>query len=573
MASEMIAPRWFRAIFYLAWSAFFFIFLLYLGVSVSWKATVKPAIEYPGMVMVFLLIWLPVFGKGRKLLTLPIRITRKFFSGWVRPLVFAATLVAVFFILKPKKYPAPQITKGKIAVIGAGSAGAHAAWVLHQNKVDFRVFEATDYVGGHALGFDFQSGGKSYPVDLGFIFGAPSSYKEFKTLLALHGVERTMSRLTYYTKVKDTEWVTESPETLTEEVERFHRLADRDYNDPSLNLVPFGWWLKKNGFSDKFRETHLTPMLVVLFVSSQGFYEQSTRFILNMYAGPGKWVDFRRGYGSWVIKGSSKEYYTKLTAPFRDKIQLFAPVTRIERKDGKVIVTWTDALSQSRSEEFAGVIVTAPADVARKIVVTEWWEDWALAQARYTPVIVDLHSDESVLPENNKRRAFNYFQRDSDVEHFELIGRSADIFGYGNIKPEPLIHLNPQRRAKDPILSRVWRHHAQDLWHIAVMDQLLTPMQGRGNIYYAGDWVKFIGHGFAMRTGMNAACHLTGIKPRGEVRGESPLNTCRKVTVVDAREPGDKEQSIRICNNEDAYRYITAIACADMLPEKERIEP
>lgn len=49
------------------------------------------------------------------------------------------------------------------------------------------------------------------------------------------------------------------------------------------------------------------------------------------------------------------------------------------------------------------------------------------------------------------------------------------------------------------------------------------------------------------------------------------FDRCQKVTVVDAREPEDKEQSVQICNNADAYRYITAIACADMLPEKERI--
>ena len=543
----------------------------YLAVSAAWKSPVKPAIEYPGIALAFFLIWLPVFRKGHWLLGFLLAPVRVFFSGWVRPPLFLAAVIALVFVLKPKTYSMAQTTKGKFAVVGAGSAGVHAAWLLHQNQADFRVFEATDYIGGHALGFEFPSGGKKYPVDLGFIFGAPGSYKEFKTLLALHGVDRTMSRITYYSKVKDTEWATESPATLTEEVERFHRLADRDYNDPSLNLVPFGWWLKKHGFSEKFRETHLAPMLVVLFVSSEGFYEQSTRFILNMYAGPGKWVDYRRGYGSWVVKGSSKEYYARLTAPFRDKIQLFAPVTRVERKNGKVHVTWIDGLSQSRSEEFDGVIMAVPADVARKIVVTEWWENWVLAQVRYTPVIVDLHSDESLLPPAEKRRAFNYTQPTSDIESFELMGRASEIFGYGTLKPEPIIHLNPQRRSADPLLSRVWRHHAQDLWHIAVMDQLLTKMQGRGNIYYAGDWVKFIGHGFAMRTGMNAACHLTGVKAKGEIRSDPRLPACRKVTLVDAREPGDREQSMRICNNEDAYRYITAMACADMLPEKDRV--
>jgi len=552
------------------WSTVSFILGLLFFVSAAWKAPVTPALEYPLIVLAFISALLPCFGFGRKLLAKPLSLISGFFSGYLRPAIFIISLLILFVAIKPKTWPKPVPVQGKIAVIGAGSAGVHAAWILHQNKTDFQLFAATDYTGGHSLGFDFPSGGKNYPVDLGFIFGAPSSYKEFKTLLALNGIERTMSRLTYYSKVGDTEWATEAPQTLTEEVERFHRLADRDYNNPAYNLVPFGWWLKKNGFSDKFRDTHLTPMLVVLFVCAEGFYEQSTRFILNMYAGPGKWVDYRRGFGSWVVKGSSREYYARLTAPFRDKIRLFSPVTRVERKNGKVVVTWTDALSKVHSEEFAGAIIATPADVARKIVDTDWLENWVLAQVRYTPVIVDLHSDDSILPERKMWRAFNYFQQ-GGIETFELVGRSAEIFGYGDLKPQPLIHLNPQRRARDPLVSRVWRHHAQDLWHIAVMDVFLSEMQGRGNVYYAGDWVKFIGHGFAMRTGMNAACKLTGIKPPGEIRTDEKPANCRKVTVVDAREPGDKEQSIRICNNEDAYRYITAIACADMLPPEKRI--
>lgn len=566
----MLPPLWFRSLFYFVWMLFCFLVFLYLNVSAAYKAPAKPWIEYPIIVFVFFLFVLPIFGFGRKLLANPLLLTHHFFTGRVRPIVFAVAIFALLLFLKPKSYQSRAPTNGKIAIIGAGSAGLHAAWILHQNKADFIVFEATDYVGGHALGVDFPSGEKTYPVDLGFIFGAPSSYKELKTLLALHRVERTMSRLTYYAQVKGTIWATDAKETISAEVERFHRLAERDYNNASLDLVPFGWWLRRHGFSVKFRETHLTPMLTLLFITSEGLYEQSTRFILNMFAGPNKWVDFRKGYGSWVVKGSSKEYYKRLTAPFATRIRLFSPVTSVKRKDGKVMVTWKDTLSQTHREEFDGAIIATPADVARKIVVTEWWEDWTLAQVRYTPVIVELHSDSSILPAPEMRRAFNYFQN-GELETFELIGRFSEIFGYGKLDPEPIGHLNPHRRAKDPLLSRVWRHHVQDLWHIAVMDLLLTKMQGRGNIYYAGDWVKFVGHGFAMRTGMNAACHLTGIKKAGEIRRMPELDRCQKVTVVDAREQADKEQNIQICNNEDAYRYITAIACAEMLPEKERI--
>jgi predicted NAD/FAD-binding protein len=256
----------------------------------------------------------------------------------------------------------------------------------------------------------------------------------------------------------------------------------------------------------------------------------------------------------------------------------YAPVTKISRQDGKVNVTWVDGQSHERSEEFTSVIIATPADVAKRILDTEWWESWALSQVRYTPVIVDLHSDTSVLPEPGMRRAFHYIQRNDDPLSFELIGRMTEMFRYGDLNPEPIITLNPQhhsadRRREKPIVSRVWRHHTQDLWHIATMDVLLTQMQGRGNVYYAGDWVKFIGHGQAMRTGMNAACKISGVKNEVELKANPHAIPCRDVTVIDARTRDERDKKIRMCSVEDAYRYITAMACPEYYPESQRIEP
>lgn len=566
-------PRMFSFVFYLFWCLLSLVVAVLLAVSAAWKAPAYHVLEFGGATMALLCSLLPFFSFGRRLLQKPFDTVRWLFSGYLRPVLIVSLLTVIAIALWPKQYTPAVKPAAKVALIGGGSAGVHAAWVLYQNGVDFQLFEATDYIGGHALAQDFPIGGKEYPIDLGFIFGAPSSYKEFKALIALNGLERTPSRLSYYARVKGTEWATESPETLSAEAERFHRLAEAAHDDPSLNLVPFGWWLKWHGFSDKFRETHLTPMLAILFVSIEGFYEQSTRFILNMYSGKGKWIDYRNGASSWVIKGSSREYYQRLTEPFKDRLRLLSPVTRVERKNGKVIVTWVDSLSQRRSEEFSSVILATPADVTRRILDTEWWENWALAQVRYTPVIVEMHGDGSILPAEKMRRAFHYIQHTDDPMSFELVGRMNEVFGYGKLDPEPLISLNPRQRALKPIVSRVWRHHTQDLWHIAMMEVFLTQMQGRGNVYYAGDWVKFIGHGFAMRTGMNAACRISGIKNAAELKNQPKLGACRDVTVIDARDADDKEEKIRICSAADAYRYVTAISCGDMLPAEQRIEP
>ena len=56
----------------------------------------------------------------------------------------------------------------KIAVIGSGIAGLGAAWALSRTH-DVTVFEAGTSLGGHANTATVSDGGRTIPVDTGFI--------------------------------------------------------------------------------------------------------------------------------------------------------------------------------------------------------------------------------------------------------------------------------------------------------------------------------------------------------------------------------------------------------------------
>ena len=56
----------------------------------------------------------------------------------------------------------------RIAVVGAGVAGLHAAWRLARSH-DVTVFEKDDRLGGHACTHVFDYDGETMNVDLGFI--------------------------------------------------------------------------------------------------------------------------------------------------------------------------------------------------------------------------------------------------------------------------------------------------------------------------------------------------------------------------------------------------------------------
>ncbi len=53
---------------------------------------------------------------------------------------------------------------GKVIIVGAGAAGLHAAYILHQNGVDVQVLEATNLVGGRIRKLEQFTG---YPLELG----------------------------------------------------------------------------------------------------------------------------------------------------------------------------------------------------------------------------------------------------------------------------------------------------------------------------------------------------------------------------------------------------------------------
>jgi len=401
------------------------------------------------------------------------------------------------------------------------------------------------------------------------MFGGPDSYKELKALLAYYGIGRVQNGLNISANVHGTQWASGDKESLSSEVYRFHELAEQDYQDPSTNLLPFGWWLRKHGFDSDFRRQYLAPYLSVIFIVTDGLYEQSTRFILSMFSGTSKWLDYRTGATAWSVANGSGNYYQTVIKEFQDKIRLQSPVTSVQRQDGRVQVTSVDNTGTFTQEWYDDVVLSVPADVARELVTDATpLESFILSQVRYQGIQMTLHADESVLPETRFRRNYNYVQDETTGDSYRLNGMLGATIGLGHsVTPEPIASLNPRANLKDVRVSRIWRHHVQDLWHIAIMFKIMPAIQGHGGIWYAGDWVKFVGHGPAMRSGMNAACHIGGIHAP-EASGD---DECLEVITEDEVElTGLKEKKVEICGARGLYNFLVEEACPEVLAEDQK---
>lgn len=449
----------------------------------------------------------------------------------------------------------------RVAVVGGGAAGLHSAWLLSRMGANVTVYEASPALGGHASAYPYtDAAGTTYRVDLGFMFGAPGSYKEMKALLALEGVGRNPTTLGLTGHV-DGQWWATGMANLDAEVLRFQQLADESCEDPTLNLVPFGAWLWWHGFDDAFRRQYIVPLMSVLFITDHGLYKISTRFMLKMIAGKSQWVDFRHDAPAWTVQGSSAAYYEKLAPDLHANLRLLNPVTEVRRLPTGHVRVLGRSPQGATDETYDAVVLAVHADVARTLLKdSSWLEDFALGQVRYHSSEVVLHSDHSAFPGGDLLRAYTYVQDASTGDSFEL--NSLPVRSQGDaitLDPEPVVTLNPTRTSyPGEVVRRTWRHHVMDLWHLVIATQVTPHLQGNGNVWYAGDWVQFIGHGQAVKTGLRAACGIAGQTPAQPL----PTEPCVDVSLVDATVTLPAERQT-MCGEADVVAYLVQEACVN----------
>merc|ERR1711991_615847 len=118
------------------------------------------------------------------------------------------------------------------------------------------------------------------------------------------------------------------------ECDRFHDLAERFVENSAFNIVPFGTVLSQYGFSEKWKDLVMTPTLITLFISPNGLYSMSSRFMFNMFAGKNKFVDLRRAWKVLTLHNGTFSLWAKICGDFAERVQVSTPVREIQRMSG-----------------------------------------------------------------------------------------------------------------------------------------------------------------------------------------------------------------------------------------------
>ena len=302
----------------------------------------------------------------------------------------------------------------RVAVVGAGVSGLVAAAELHRAGHDIRVFEAGGYAGGHTNTIDVDTPGGSCAVDTGFIVFNQFNYPNFERMLAELGIASQPADMSF--SVSDGrggfEWATTGPRGLFARPAhaldpRFHRML-RDlvrFNREARKLVgrrgqgpSLRRFLADGGYSQYFVERLLVPQASAVWSADpQAMWSFPAGFLAEFFENHR--VLQLRDRPSWrSITGGSRRYVEALIEPFRDRVHLRAPVRRIHRRPGEVVLALDDSC-----ETFDEVVIAVHSDRAlRMLADPSPAENATLGAIPYQRNEAVLHTDASLMP---RRRA------------------------------------------------------------------------------------------------------------------------------------------------------------------------
>jgi predicted NAD/FAD-binding protein len=310
----------------------------------------------------------------------------------------------------------------RVAVIGTGIAGMVAAYLLAQEH-DLVVFEANDYIGGHTNTIPVSQGGRTYPLDTGFMVFNETTYPNFVKLLKRLKVTWQPTNMSFSVQdaasglefgFRSLSGVFAQPRNLWRpaffrmlwDIGRFRRKSMELARDENYQ-VSLGQYLAGAGYSKAFAHHFLIPLGSALWSADpEDFSDFPARYLAEFFQRH-RFLHLHKKVKWQVIQGGSRNYMEPLTRPFRDRVRLNSPVAWVKRDAGGVEVK---ALG-GEIEHFDRVVIATHSDQALGLLADPSEQEREILGAfPYQHNSTVLHTDASLLP---RRRAawasWNYY--------------------------------------------------------------------------------------------------------------------------------------------------------------------
>ena len=301
-----------------------------------------------------------------------------------------------------------------------------AAARLHSAH-EVTVFEAGAYLGGHTHTHDIEHAGRHYAVDTGFIVFNDWTYPRFIALLNELGVEYQNSNMSFSLRDERSglEYNGTSVNTLfaqrlnalrpsflrmIADILRFNRQS-RGLLSGSDHDLTLGAYLEQHRYSDIFRDQFIVPMGMSIWSATEsGMMSFPARFFVEFFDKHG-FLNVNDRPVWQAVKGGSREYMKKLSAPLLHRVRLDTPVTGLRRDAAGVTVR----TALGSVERFDAVFIACHGDQALKFLQDPTpAERSVLGAFPYQENEAVLHTDDRLLPRTKlARAAWNYHRLDA----------------------------------------------------------------------------------------------------------------------------------------------------------------
>jgi predicted NAD/FAD-binding protein len=411
----------------------------------------------------------------------------------------------------------------RVAVVGTGISGMASAYFLNP-AVDVTVFEKEGRPGGHANTVDVAEDGGRIPVDTGFIVYNRHTYPYFCKLLEELGVETQESNMSFSVKgrVSGLEYCGTGFSTLFAqkrnflrpwfyrlllEVVRFNRAGNRILREGTHLEHSLGRYLSERGYSSRFIRYYVIPMGAAIWSTPA---REMTGFPLHAF------LRFLSNHGmlgvtthfQWrTVRGGSREYVRKITAPFADRILYNSAVSAVRRRADGVDVT----LADGRAFSFDQVVMATHADDTLRLLADATAEEKdVLSLFAYQPNKAVLHSDARVLPKRDRARAaWNYEVDEADSDPAPRLHYSMNRLQDLPSRTPYVVSLNP---APGDSLAGV--HYEKDYEHPLYSiegvrrQKEIAALNGTNRTYFCGAYCGYGFHEDGLRSAVEVARHF-----------------------------------------------------------------